>query len=246
MRIWLRRAIENLVPLVASASWGVSRSADLANLRFGPLLGSEAEVAAIRPLLPENAVVLTEAAATENALKQVRGPSILHLATHGFFLPDAPSPSPEEAPAQLAAAENPLLRSGLALAGFNQRASEGEDGVLTALEVAGLDLRGTRLVVLSACETGLGDVASGEGVYGLRRAFGMAGAESQMMSLWKVSDRGTADFMAQYYGCLQAGEGRSEALRQVQLAALETGRYQHPYHWAAFFFSGDWRPLAYE
>ncbi len=80
----------------------------------------------------------------------------------------------------------------------------------------------------------------------MRRAFGMAGAESQVMSLWKVSDRGTADFMAQYYERLQAGEGRSEALRQVQLAALETGRYQHPYHWAAFFFSGDWRPLAYE
>jgi len=234
------------ISLVVSASRGASRSADLANLRFGPLRGSEAEVAAIRPLLPGNAVVLTEAAATENALKQVRGPSILHLATHGFFLPDAPSPLPGEAPVQLAAAENPLLRSGLALAGFNQRDSEGEDGVLTALEVAGLDLRGTRLVVLSACETGLGDVASGEGVYGLRRAFGMAGAESQVMSLWKVSDRGTADFMAQYYERLQAGEGRSEALRQVQLAALETGRYQHPYHWAAFFFSGDWRPLAYE
>lgn len=235
------------VPLVASASRGGSRSADLANLRFGPLRGSEAEVAAIRPLLPENAVVLTEAAATENALKQVRGPSILHLATHGFFLPDAPLASPSSDDAQHPRmAENPLLRSGLALAGFNQRASEGEDGVLTALEVAGLDLRGTRLVVLSACETGLGDVASGEGVYGLRRAFGMAGAESQVMSLWKVSDRGTADFMAQYYQHLQAGKGRSEALRQVQLAALETGRYQHPYHWAAFFFSGDWHPLSEE
>ena len=235
------------ISLVASASRGGSRSADLANLRFGPLRGTVQEVEAIQPLLPENAVVLTGAEATENALKQVRGPSILHLATHGFFLPDLPiaNPSSSDTP-HPRTTENPLLRSGLALAGFNQRDSEGEDGVLTALEVAGLDLRGTRLVVLSACETGLGDVASGEGVYGLRRALGMAGAESQLMSLWKVSDRGTAEFMAQYYERLQAGEGRSEALRQVQLAALETGRYQHPYHWAAFFFSGDWRPLVYE
>lgn len=233
------------ISLVASASRGGARSADLANLRFGPLRGTVQEVEAIQPLLPGNAVVLTGAAATENALKQVRGPSILHLATHGFFLPDVPiATPPSDDTAQPRTIENPLLRSGLALAGFNQRDSEGEDGVLTALEVAGLDLRGTRLVVLSACETGLGDVASGEGIYGLRRAFGMAGAESQVMSLWKVSDRGTADFMAQYYQRLQAGEGRSEALRQVQLATLETGRYQHPYHWAAFFLSGDWTSLS--
>ncbi len=199
------------------------RSGDIAELRFGPLPGTAREVQAIAPLLPDTAIILTEAAATENALKQVQAPSILHIATHGFFLDDVefvPPGSPRgeielvsAAPGSFAAdgerptsTENPLLRSGLALAGFNRRDSGGEDGVFTALEAAGLDLRGTRLVVLSACETGVGDVANGEGVYGLRRAFAIAGAESQLMSLWKVDDEGTADLMAQYYDRLRAGQ----------------------------------------
>jgi CHAT domain-containing protein/Flp pilus assembly protein TadD len=240
---------------------GDQRSTDIANLRFGPLPGTEREVQAIAPLLPDTVLILTEAAATENALKQVQGPSILHIATHGFFLEDvefvppghprgeielvsAASGSLPTASNRPTSTENPLLRSGLALAGFNSRASGGEDGVLTALEAAGLDLRGTRLVVLSACETGVGAVTNGEGVYGLRRAFVMAGAESQLMSLWKVDDEGTADLMAQYYDRLLAGAGRSEALRQVQLAFLQTsGGQQHPYYWASFLFSGNWHPL---
>ncbi len=232
---------------VAAASRGGARSPDMGSLRFGPLAGSALEVAAIRPWLGESTVVLTEANATENALKQVQGPSILHLATHGFFLQDVPIPPPEadiEAVPQSAnRVENPLLRSGLALAGFNQRESDGEDGVLTALEVASLNLRGTRLVVLSACETGLGDVADGEGVYGLRRAFVIAGAESLMMSLWQVGDRRTADLMQQYYQRLAQGTGRSAALRQVQLAALQNPAHRHPYFWAAFFLSGQWTPM---
>jgi CHAT domain-containing protein len=116
--------------------------------------------------------------------------------------------------------------------------------VLTALEAASLDLRGTRLVVLSACETGVGAVANGEGVYGLRRAFVMARAESLLMSLWKVDDQGTAELMERYYGQLLDGEGRSEALRQVQLAFLQNGGVQqHPYYWASFMISGDWNPM---
>src|SRR5206468_2188882 len=93
---------------------------------------------------------------------------------------------------------------------------------LTALEASGLDLWGTRLVVLSACETGLGDVQAGEGVYGLRRALVLAGSESQVMSLWQVSDAATRDLMVAYYKRLQAGEGRTEALRQVQLEMLSS------------------------
>lgn len=147
--------------------------------------------------------------------------------------------------------ESPLLRSGLVLAGVKQgRSGPGNDGVLTALEAAGLDLFGTKLVVLSACETGLGDVTSGEGVYGLRRALVLAGSETQVMSLWKVSDNVTRDLMVAYYRRLQAGEGRSEAMRAVQLAMLKGGikagasaDRRHPYYWAAFIQSGAWAPL---
>ena len=182
----------------------------------------------------------------------------MHIATHGFFLPDVELPEPSDLGGGLIAsndplassgprgiiAENPLLRSGLALAGFNPRRSGLEDGVFTALEASQLNLLGTQLVVLSACETGLGEVANGEGVYGLRRAFALAGAETQLMSLWNVSDYGTQSLMARYYENLTAGMGRSEALRVVQLEMIEQGgEYSHPYYWAAFILAGDWRPM---
>jgi len=229
------------------------RSTDLRQLQFGPLPGTATEVAAIQPLLP-NATVLTEGAATENVLKTVQAPRILHIATHGFFLDNADrivSPAQVEEGVLSATAattgvpiENPLLRSGLALAGFNPRESGAEDGVFTALEASNLNLFGTQLVVLSACDTGLGDIANGEGVYGLRRAFALAGAESQLMSLWQVSDQGTQSLMARYYDKLMAGMGRSEALRAVQLEMIRAGgRYSRPYYWAAFILAGDWRPL---
>ncbi|MEB3291352.1 MAG: CHAT domain-containing protein, partial [Leptolyngbya sp.] len=233
------------------------RSGDMANLRFGPLSGTQREVEAIAPRLPSNTIILTDANATENVLKQVQAPRILHLATHGFFLEDVdvvPPPAslgnqptgflePTDQGVRPPNTENPLLRSGLVFAGFNRRDSAGEDGVLTALEATGLNLRGTRLVVMSACETGVGDIANGEGVYGLRRAFVMAGAESQMMSLWKVNDAGTAELMQRYYQRLQNGEGRSESLRQVQLDFLASPDYDHPYYWASFIFSGQWNPM---
>jgi len=138
-----------------------------------------------------------------------------------------------------------LLRSGLALAGFNPRESGLDDGVLTALEVANLKLRGTQLVVLSACETGLGEIENGEGVYGLRRAFALAGAESLLMSLWTVSDEGTKELMIKYYQRILQNQGRSDALRQTQLEMLNSQDYQHPYFWAAFVPVGDWTPMEY-
>jgi CHAT domain-containing protein len=135
--------------------------------------------------------------------------------------------------------ENPLLRSGLVFAGVNRGQSGNDDGVLTALEASQLDLTGTRLVVLSACETGVGEARSGDGVYGLRRALVMAGAESQVMSLWKVNDAATREQMEAYYGRLLQGGGRSEAMRQVQLAMLHSPERSHPYYWASFIVSGN-------
>ena len=228
------------------------RSAELSSLNdFQPLPATEIEGAAIKELIPESKL-LTETAASENNLKnkQNQNPEFLHLATHGFFL--APEEEPETTQRDIgtidnqpvfSTAENPFLRSGLALAGFNQRKSGTEDGVLTALEVTGLNLRGTKLVVTSACETGLGDVQAGEGIYGLRRAFTLAGAQSQLMSLWKVSDDGTKDLMVEYYNRIQNGEARGEALRQVQLKMLESEDRNHPFYWAAFIPSGSWLPL---
>jgi CHAT domain-containing protein len=109
--------------------------------------------------------------------------------------------------------------------------------------MAGLDLWGTKLVVLSACDTGVGEVRNGEGVQGLRRALVLAGSESQMMSLWPVLDKRTKDLMIPYYKVLRRGEGRSEALRQVQLQMLRSKYERHPFHWAAFILSGEWRNL---
>jgi CHAT domain-containing protein len=137
-----------------------------------------------------------------------------------------------------------LLRSGLGLAGANSDISrDGNDGILTALEATGLDLWGTKLVVLSACDSGVGKVVSGDGVYGLRRALVLAGSESQMISLWPVSDTGTVELMEGYYEALKAGAGRSEALRQVQLRLLKYGRHRHPFYWAGFIQSGEWANL---
>jgi len=139
--------------------------------------------------------------------------------------------------------ENPLLRSGLALAGANRANSESGDGVMTALEATGLDLWGTKLVVLSACDTGLGEVRNGDGVYGLRRALVLAGSETQVMSLWPVSDRSTRDLMVGYYTALIHGRGRGEAIREVQLRMLRTRAQRHPYYWASFIQSGEWANL---
>jgi CHAT domain-containing protein len=164
----------------------------------------------------------------------------------GIQLPAGNDPLPNLRLSKFATqVEDPLLRSGLALAGANHgKSGEEDDGILTALEAAYLDLSGTKLVVLSACDTGVGEVKKGEGVQGLRRAFVLAGSESQVMSLWPVSDEAAKDLMIPYYKALQQGEGRGEALRQVQLRMLHGRKDQrHPFFWAAFIQSGEWANL---
>lgn len=250
---------------------------DFSKLFYAPLSGTADEAKTLSALMP-GSQVMSASDATEAALKASHAPRILHIATHGFFLSNqAPlegtrglklaqatelsdaSRSPDAA----APIENPLLRSGLILAGVNQRNSgTGEDGVLTASEAAALDLWGTRLVVLSACETGLGDVKNGDGVYGLRRALVLAGSETQVMSLWQVSDEATRDLMKGFYSRLQLGEGRTDALREIQLEMLKGAAHveggmqrglsgtpdkktpfvnrAHPFFWASFIQSGAW------
>lgn len=234
----------------ASASTPAHRSAELSG-PWNRLPGTAAEAAAIRQLFPA-AVVLTRAAATKPALERVNGPRILHIATHGFFLADPPAPPPasrRRRGAMSGAADletvmdNPLLRSGLLLAGANGVRAGREHGILTALEVAALDLSGTKLVVLSACDTGVGTIQNGEGVYGLRRALVLAGAESQVISLWKVPDAATRELMVAYYRRLRAGEPRAEALRRAQLEIMARPGWQDPYFWASFVSVGQWEPL---
>jgi CHAT domain-containing protein len=209
----------------------ITSGAVLSRLYFAPLSGSAAEARAIKALFPE-ATLLTGRHATKATVEQVKAPRILHIASHGFFLDDE-----RERPA---AAQNPLLRSGLALAGGNVARS---DGILTALEASGLDLWGTKLVTLSACDTGVGEVRNHEGVYGMRRAFVLAGAETLVMSLWPVSDAIARDTMVGYYTRLRAGLGRGEALRQAKLAILRLPKRRHPYYWAGFIQSGEWADL---
>jgi CHAT domain-containing protein/Flp pilus assembly protein TadD len=229
------------------------RSADIdrGGLIFRPLGNTSAEAQELKVILGVDAAnVLVRDAAREESLKQLHGPSILHIASHGFFLSDQDLTSAfrkSKTSHEIAnvVTENPLLRAGIALSGANARRSGPiDDGILTALETSQLDLHGTELVVLSACDSAVGEVHNGEGVYGLRRALVLAGAETQVTSLWKVSDEATLYLMIGYYRRLVAGEGRSSALQHTQLEMLKRPEFSHPYYWASFVPIGNWAPLS--
>lgn len=174
-------------------------------------------------------------------------PEVLHLATHGYFCSKADVTDGENA------FENPLLYSGLVLAGAN-RSILGEndrvldppmveDGILTSLEISGLNLVGTELAVLSACQTGLGEIVSGEGVFGLRRAFQHAGAQSIVMSMWSVPDKQTRELMQNFYENWLSGETKAEALRNSALRIIlerrKTKGSAHPLFWGGFVLVGN-------
>lgn len=216
------------------------------------LPGTKLELQGIEALLKKQgwkSEVYTESLALEEAIKRVQHPRVLHVATHGFFLPD------KERVRQLFASElpsdhdDPMLRSGLLFAGVDRVLSgeaspaSSDEGVLTAYEAMELNLQGTELVVLSACETGLGTVKNGEGVFGLRRAFQVAGAETVLMTLWSIPDRETQELMALFYeNWLLRGKDKHEALREAQLEMRERVKIRYgkdlPFYWGAFVLVG--------
>ena len=242
--------------------------------KWGALPGTAAEAASVArsfaAAFKREAVVLSKQDAASGkvraALERTR---YAHLATHGYFAPEdvkSALAGPRRAEDQAPADWNPLLLSGLAFAGANRAPEPGEeDGILTALEVSEMDLTRLELAVLSACETGLGKEAGGEGLLGMQRAFQAAGARSVVASLWQVDDEATRRLMTDFYAQAwdaKSAASRAEALRRAQLAMLfgktlegkprgagkvaeklpkgEGGR-AHPFYWAAFVLSGDWR-----
>jgi CHAT domain-containing protein len=223
-----------------------STCGDFARLQFGPLPGSRQEVDAIAAIWRSrgwHAVELSGTQASEAAVKQsAANKRVVHLATHGFFL-DANCPDTS------IGRENPLLRSGLAFSGANRRQEAGreqEDGVLTAEEAASLDLQAAEWVVLSGCDTGVGDVRVGEGVLGLRRAFLEAGARTLIASLWPVGDEDARQWMTSLYRArFVSRHSTIEAIRDADVQQLRSrraaGRSTHPFYWAGFVAVGDWR-----
>jgi CHAT domain-containing protein len=248
-------------------------------MKWDRLPGTRTEVASIedtfRRAVPGGQLTsLREKQATVDSVRQLASRHrYLHFATHGFFTPkEIKSALQTEITSdallltretRVGSGPHPGLLSGLVFAGANRPASDGDGGVLTALDVAELDLSKVELTVLSACETGLGAVAGGEGVLGLQRAFQVAGARTVVTSLWKVDDLGTRRLMERYYeNYWKKEQGSLQALREAQLWMLEEGMLEEgikrgmvrkedgrpkgslrtpPEYWAAFVLSGDWR-----
>ena len=220
---------------------------EAAAMKFAPLPESliEAQEVASRLRTREEVLMLTGAEAGEYSFKRLApGRRILHLATHGFFFSGGcmSSPRPPD--------EGSLALSGLALAGANRRPADGsgqdaDEGILMADEIASLDLSSVEWVVLSGCQTGVGEILDGEGVLGLRRAFQIAGARTLIMSLWPVEDSAARLWMRRLYDNRLAGRGTTVSVSNASLDLLAeqraAGRTTHPYFWGAFVSVGDWK-----
>lgn len=220
----------------------------LTGVSFTQLPGTALEAESIAKEFPDSQVFTDRDANTERFVS-LKSPALLHVATHGFFLPANDATSSLAGPTRGLdlvgdgallprdhSATQALDRSGLAFANANARPVE---GVVLARQLSGLDLTNTRLVTLSACETGIGETVSGDGVYGLRRSLFLAGSESQLLSLWKVDDAATARLMIDFYRRLKAGESRGRALRLAKRELAESSEHHHPFYWAAFILGGS-------
>ncbi len=229
---------------------------DFQAMRFDPLPGSGREVDEIAAIWKKSetriglndVLELRGAAANETSFKEAAlGRRVLHIAAHGFFLGENCRTARSDGSAMRL--DNPLLYSGLALAGANQRRTgkpDGDDGIVTAEEIAALDLSGVEWAVLSGCDTGVGELRTGEGVFGLRRAFQLAGARTVIMSLWPVDDQAARHWMAALYRKRLLGQmDTARSIREASLAMLRqrraTSHSSHPFYWASFVATGDWR-----
>ena len=236
-----------------------SLSRDYRGIKFKPLPGAEAEARGVAKLLGGDCVLRVGPDAREAELKAVVSPRLLHLATHSFFLSDQEFKRTNAFGDTFLLSsgfavgsgqpggdwENPMVRCGLALAGANHAMqltnATAEDGLLTGLEASLLNLQGTELVILSACDSGAGEVKIGEGVMSLRRAFRIAGAQTVLASHWKVSDKATERLMTEFMRRWRSGEPRAQAWRETQLSLLRSKEFSDPYFWAAFTLTGQWK-----
>ncbi len=229
--------------LIGNPQFGKVTQGSYQNEIIPSVPGTGEEIIAISQLLKSRGwreMVYLGENAKEEVLKDMLKPKVLHIATHGFF--------GEDIIGKVSYEKNPLYSSGLLLTGSANTLSEEydlraniahgqEDGILTAFEAMNLNIDNTDLVVLSACETGLGEISNGEGVYGLQRALIVAGAKNVIMSLWKVDDALTKELMVQFYHNWLNGMPKRQALIQAQKKIMQD--YPHPYFWGAFVLIGE-------
>jgi antitoxin component YwqK of YwqJK toxin-antitoxin module/CHAT domain-containing protein len=226
---------EKIKTLGNTRDFDMTRISDTDRSGIAELPGTREEIEKVNGILKANrwqVNTLTSEAATETSIKEFWQPRLVHIATHGFFTNEDDNTS----------GTDPMLRAGLLFTGAanflqDQVSATTDNGILTAYEAANLNLDNTDLVVLSACETGKGEVQNGEGVYGLQRAFQTAGAQAIIMSLWKVDDTATQELMTSFYQNWMNGSTKAEAFRQAQLQLKN--KYSHPYYWGAFVMMGN-------
>jgi len=233
------------IAIVGNPTYYPETLSDDYDMSIPQLPGAEKEVKDISALLKLKGIssdLFIGSTATEEKVKLMKSPRFFHIATHGYFMPDVQQ-SGFDSELENEASQNPLYRSGLLLVNggklFNDPSNvdfNSEDGLLTAYEAMNLDFDNTELVLLSACETGLGDVQLGEGVYGLQRAFIVAGSQNLIMSLFKVSDEITADLLNEFYTKWLATGNKRQSLYDAKMYILQ--KYKDPIYWGAFVFVG--------